>query len=192
MLVEIIQRIGKFIMDIIEVIVISMSIFIVVYLFLMQPHQVKGSSMYPTFYDGEFLMTDKVSYKLHPPRRGDVVVFKSPIAEDFDFIKRVLAVPGDRIMVKQNRIWLNGKVLDEPYLPKDYVTQPGNYLREGVESVVPPNSYMTIGDNRGHSSDSREWGPVPIENFIGKGLFRYYPFPKFWLVQHYSFGGDGQ
>lgn len=171
-------------MEIIEVLVISMSIFIVIYLFLMQPHQVKGSSMYPTFYDGEFLMTDKVSYKMREPKRGEVVVFKAPINENFDFIKRILAVPGDRIMVKDNKVWVNGEPLNEPYLPGDYVTRPGSFLREGVEVVVPPGNYMCIGDNRGHSSDSREWGFVPFENIIGRGLIRYYPFNNIWIIQH--------
>lgn len=173
-------------MDIIEVFVISMSIFIVVYLFLMQPHQVKGNSMFPTYHDGEYLMTDKVTYKFREPKRGDVVVFKAPVNEDFDFIKRVIAVPGDKIMVKDGEVYVNGEMLNETYLPEEYDTRAGRSLREGVEAEVSEGTYICIGDNRGHSSDSREWGPVPMENIVGRVFFRYWPFNRFGLV-----GNDG-
>jgi len=173
-------------MDIIEVFVISMSIFIVVYLFLMQPHQVKGNSMFPTYHDGEYLMTDKVTYKFREPKRGDIVVFKAPVNEDFDFIKRVIAVPGDKILIKDGEVYVNGEMLNEVYLPDEYDTRGGRFLREGVEAEVPEGTYICIGDNRGHSSDSREWGPVPKENIVGRVFFRYWPFNRFGLV-----GNDG-
>lgn len=169
-------------MDTVEVFVVSMSIFIVVYLFLMQPHQVKGSSMFPTFHDGEYLMTDKVTFKRREPMVGDVIVFKAPINEDFDFIKRVLATPGDKIMVKGGKIYLNGKLLKEDYLPAEYTTMAGAYLREGQEVTVAPETVIAIGDNRGHSSDSREWGPVPYKNIVGRGFFRYWPINKAGLI----------
>lgn len=173
-------------MDIVEVFVVSMSIFIVVYLFLVQPHQVKGQSMYPTFFDTEYLMTDKVTYKRRLPQRGEVVVFKAPLNEDFDFIKRILAIPGDTIMVKDGGIIVNGQLLNETYLPPEYTTRAGRYLNEGVPFTVPANSYITIGDNRGHSSDSREWGPVPFENIVGRAFFRYWPPSRMGIV-----GNDG-
>lgn len=186
MFLRLLQRVGSFFMDIIEVFVISMSIFIVVYLFLMQPHQVKGNSMFPTYHDGEYLMTDKVTYKFREPKRGDIVVFKAPVNEDFDFIKRVIAVPGDKIMVKGGEVYVNGEMLNETYLPEEYDTRAGRALREGVEAEVPEGTYICIGDNRGHSSDSREWGPVPMENIVGRVFFRYWPFNRFGLV-----GNDG-
>lgn len=174
-------------MDIIEVFVISMSVFIVVYLFLMQPHQVKGNSMFPTYHDGEYLMTDKVTYRFRAPQRGDVVVFRTPMNEDYDFIKRVIAVPGDQIMVEGGSVYINGNKLDEKYLPDGYTTRAGRFLREGVVVEVSDNSYLCLGDNRGHSSDSREWGPVPAENIIGRVFFRYWPFERLGIV-----GNDGQ
>lgn len=181
-MMDVVRSIGAFFMDLIEVVVISMSIFIVVYLFLMQPHQVKGSSMFPTFHDGEYLMTDKVTFKRRDPQVYDVVVFKAPLNENLDFIKRVVAEPGDRIMVKGGRLYRNGSLLPEPYLTQEVYTRPGQYLREGVEVVVPANSWIVVGDNRDHSSDSREWGPVPKENFIGRAFFRYWPFNKAGLI----------
>ena len=186
MFLRLLQRVGAFFMDIIEVFVVSMSIFIVVYLFLMQPHQVKGNSMFPTYHDGEYLMTDKVTYRFREPKRGDVVVFKAPVNEDFDFIKRVIAVPGDRILIKDGEVYINGEMLNEVYLPEEYDTRGGRFLREGVEMEVPEGSYICIGDNRGHSSDSREWGPVPMENIVGRVFFRYWPLDRFGLV-----GDDG-
>src|SRR3989344_4464517 len=160
--------------EMVEVFVISASFFLVVYIFLVQPHQVKGSSMFPTFKDGEYLLTDKVTFKRRLPVYGDVIVFKAPINENYDFIKRVLAVAGDQIMIKGGKVYVNGKLLPEylsegGYLPTEYTTQPGQFMREGQVYSVPEGSIMVIGDNRNHSSDSRDWGPVPLENIVGRG-----------------------
>src|SRR5690606_15517599 len=101
-------------LDIIEIVVVALSIFMVVYLFFMQPHQVNGQSMEPTLISGEYVLTDKVSYQTGSPRRGDVVVFHAPEAAGCaagtgcDFIKRVLAVPGDTLMIKDEAVYVNG------------------------------------------------------------------------------------
>lgn len=174
----------KFFMDLVEVFVVSMSIFIVVYLFLMQPHQVKGSSMFPTFHDGEYLMTDKITFRRREPMRGDVVVFKAPVNEDFDFIKRVIGEPGDRVVIRGGKVYVNGQRLPEEYLPPEYSTQGGQFMREGVEVAVSPGKWLVMGDNRGHSSDSREWGLVPLENFVGRAFFRYWPFDKMGVIEN--------
>lgn len=168
--------------EMVEVFVVSASIFVVVYLFLMQPHQVKGSSMFPTFHDGEYVLTDKVTYRTRDPKWGDVVVFKAPVNESFDFIKRVIAIPGDRIMISSGKIFVNGSALDEFYLPPEYTTAAGQFLREGLEFLVPEGSVIAIGDNRSHSSDSRDWGPVPFQNIVGKAFFRYWPADKAGLI----------
>ena len=166
--------------EMVEVFVISASFFLVVYIFLVQPHQVKGSSMFPTFKDGQYLLTDKVTFKRRLPKYGDVVVFKAPINENYDFIKRVLAVAGDQIMIKGGKIYINGNILNEyltegAYLPTEYVTQAGQFLHEGQVYTVPDGAIMAIGDNRNHSSDSRDWGPVPLENIVGRAMFQYWP-----------------
>jgi len=170
-----IKKIVHVIYEFIEAFVISASVFVVVYLFLMQPHQVKGSSMFPTFKDQEYLLTDKVTYKGRSPRHGDVIVFKAPINENFDFIKRVIATPGQTVMIKNGRVYINGQMLDESYLPKEYTTSAGQFLHEGVPYTVPESNVMAFGDNRDHSSDSRDWGPVPYQNIIGRVFFRYWP-----------------
>jgi len=161
--------------EFVEAFVISASVFVVVYLFLMQPHQVKGSSMFPTFKDKEYLLTDKVTYKTRDPMDGDVIVFKAPINEDYDFIKRVIATPGQTVMVKDGRVFVDDQMIDEFYLPKAYTTAPGQFLHEGESYSVQSNEVMAFGDNRDHSSDSRDWGPVPFKNIIGKVFFRYWP-----------------
>jgi signal peptidase I len=169
------RKLFKIVYEMIEAFVVSASVFVVIYLFLMQPHQVKGSSMFPTFETGQYLLTDKVTLKRREPLKGDVIVFKSPLDENFDFIKRVLAIPGDTIMIEDGYIYINGEFLNEPYLPSDYRTSGGNFLKEGVEYLVQGFSIIAIGDNRNHSSDSRDWGPVPYENIVGRAFFRYWP-----------------
>lgn len=168
--------------EMVEVFVVSASIFVVVYLFLMQPHQVKGSSMFPTFHDGEYVLTDKVTFRTRAPKWGDVIVFRAPVNENFDFIKRVIAIPGDRIMISGGKVFVNGQPLDEFYLPPEYTTAAGQFLREGMEYAIPEGSVFALGDNRGHSSDSRDWGPVPDQNIVGKAFFRYWPSDKVGLV----------
>ena len=167
-------------LDIIETFVVASAIFLIVYLFLMQPHQVNGSSMVPNFVDGEYLLTDKISYKVGEPSRGDIVVFKAPDTAQCpsgtgcDYIKRIIGLPGDTVEIKDNKYYVNNQLIQESYLPADFVTRPGTFTVNGPV-VVPQNTYFVSGDNRSHSSDSRAWGVVPIDNIVGKVFFRYWP-----------------
>lgn len=167
----------------IEVFVIALAMFVVVYIFLFQPHQVKGSSMVPNFHDEELILTDKLSYKLHPPRRGDVVVFKSPQNEEVDFIKRVIGLPGERVKIMQGKVYLNGEVLKEDYIPQNFYTAAGVAMPEGQEIIVPDEEILAFGDNRGRSSDSREWGPVRYANIVGRAFLRYWPVSQLGLMK---------
>ena len=150
----ILKKIGQFILDTIQMIVLALSVFIIIYLFLFQPHQVKGNSMYPNFHNGEFLLTNKISYRFNSPQRGDVIVFKAPKSEpcaeiECEYIKRIIGLPGDRVMVKQNQVYINGQALDESnYLAGDIITGSGSFLAEGVEKTIGDNSYLPLGDNR--------------------------------------------
>lgn len=176
----IIKKIGKFFLDIIETLVIALSIFLVVYLFFMQPHQVNGQSMVPSFQSGEYVLTDKISYRMRDPQRGEVVVFHAPEAANCptgtgcDFIKRVIALPGESVEVKDNHIYVNGRVLPEEYIPADFETQAGEYTR-GRTITIGAGEYLLIGDNRPYSSDGRAWGPVPKDQIVGRAFFRYWP-----------------
>jgi signal peptidase I len=183
--------ISKF-LDVIEFFVSSAAIAILLYLFVMQPHQVNGSSMDPNFHDGELLLTDKLTYRFQPPERGDVVIFSAPpqaycpAGLNCDFIKRVIALPGERVMGENGEVFINGRVLKEPYersIPKTTAGLTGSsFLPEGIERVVPEGSFVVFGDNRGASSDSREWGPVEMRRIIGKVRVRYWPPDAFGVL----------
>lgn len=176
------RNVWLFFLDFIETIVVSLAIFAIVYIFLFQPHQVEGNSMLPNFHNGEYILTDKVSYRLHEPRRGDVVVFHSPQDETVDFIKRVIAVPGDIVMVEDGYVHLNGQKLEESFINEPGEVLNGRTMREGEEVDVPEGRYVVMGDNRMHSSDSREWGFVTLEQIVGRAFFRYWPVQAFGVV----------
>ncbi len=179
------------IVDIIETIVVAAAIFIVVYLFLLQPHQVKGASMEPNFHDGEYILTDKITYRFGEPQRGDVVIFKSPTNPDVDFIKRIVALPGERIEIKNNKVIIfnnqnpDGITLSEPYEIMEPIAG-GSHLREGKIVKVPVGNYFVFGDNRTHSFDSREWGPLKKSEIIGKAWVRYWPLSKISLIKRFK------
>lgn len=177
------RNLWLFFLDFLETIVVSLAIFAVVYIFLFQPHQVDGQSMMPNFQNGEYILTDKISYRLHAPKRGDVVVFHSPQDERVDFIKRILGVPGDTLKLSKGYVYLNGTKLQENYLNDPGNVLSGRFLREGAEIEVPHGQYFVMGDNRNHSSDSREWGLVSMSQIVGRAFFRYWPVNAFGLVE---------
>lgn len=176
------RQLWAFVLDFIETIVVSLAIFAVVYVFLFQPHQVDGRSMEPTFHNAEYILTDKVSYRMHEPNRGDVVVFHSPQDERVDFIKRIIGVPGDTVAVKAGHVYLNGNQLDEPFINDPGQVAPGRFLKEGETVTVSGGQYLVMGDNRLHSSDSREWGFVTRQEIVGRAFFRYWPPAVFGLL----------
>lgn len=186
---NIFKIIGNFFLDFIETLVTALAIFVIVYLFLFQPHSVKGNSMttnFPeSFLDGEYFLTNKITYKFNEPKRGQVVVFKAPQNESYDYIKRIIGIPGDTIKIRDGKVYLNTELLDESsYLPADFSTAAGHFLKEGEEISIPAGKYFVLGDNRDHSSDSREWGLLPIKNIIGMAWFRYWPVNKLGIVTY--------
>jgi signal peptidase I len=179
--------IGGFILEFVQSIVLALSVFVLLYLFVAQPNEVKGSSMLPNFTNGEFLLTDKLSYQIGSPVRGDVVVFKAPqsepcAADECEYIKRIIGVPGDKVMVKGGSVYLNGKLLDQKFLPSDFISDPGTFSQEGVEKTVPSDQYLCFGDNRSHSRDGREFGPIKRDSIVGKAFFKYWPINSVGLV----------
>jgi len=166
------------VLDALEPILMAFAIFMMVYLFLWQPHRVDGKSMYPNFDDSDFILTDKISYRRGDPQRGDVVVFHAPPPYNEDFIKRIVGLPGEVMTLKDGKVFVNDAELNESYLP-GYVTTQRSFLRDGVPYRVPEDYYFVMGDNRGFSSDSREWGPVSKKSIVGKAWFRYWPLDKF-------------
>jgi signal peptidase I len=169
-----------------------------------QNFRVEGSSMEPGLHDGQYLLVNKAiyfridldrlstfipfidagdepkRYLFGSPSRGDVVVFRYPRDPSRDFIKRVIAVPGDTVEFVDGRVLVNGIVLEEPY------TADQTACRSTCSLVVPEHNYFVLGDNRNNSSDSRSWGFVPEENIIGQAMFSYWPFSELGGVGNYS------
>jgi len=119
---------------------------------------------------------DKRFFLFGQPSRGDIIVFRFPRDPSRDFIKRVVALPGERVEVKAGVVYVNGQRLDEPYILEN-----PTYSRDSA--VVPPNNYFVLGDNRNNSSDSHVWGPVPLENVVGRAWFTYWPWKEFGAIQ---------
>lgn len=180
----VVKRLIDFVMDILETVTFVGSIFIVIYLFIMQPNQVKGASMEPTFASGDYIFTSKITYKLRPIERGDIVVFRSPKNPDIEFIKRIIALPGDRVMIRDGQVYLNEQPVMEDYVDNQTFVWEGGYSQEGVENVVGEGEIFVMGDNRSRSSDSREFGPIPITSLIGQVFYRYYPPQKAGAVKN--------
>ena len=184
--VSILASIGTFIYSFIETVVIALVIAVVLYLFIMTPHEVLGNSMYPTYKNGEYLMANKLTYRFGEPRRGDVIIFK--YSDTQDFIKRIIGIPGDNIMVKDGKVYVNGTQLDDTtYLEETVYTSGGDYLTEGETITIGESQYFVLGDNRPHSSDSRTFGPIEENQIKGKAWIVYLPISEFRIVTHETY-----
>lgn len=178
-----IKRLGEFFLDILEVFVTSFAIFLFVYLLILQPHKIKGNSMEPNFHDGEYLLTDKLSYRFKEPARGDVIVFKPPVSQEDEYIKRIIALPGETISIKNGKFYINGKMLIENYIPSSIYTKGKTFLPNDKEITVPQGSYFVAGDNRESSSDSRYWGFITKGDISGKAWFIYWPIKSMGIIK---------
>jgi signal peptidase I len=144
------------------------SIFIITFLY--QPVRVEGTSMLPRLEDQDRLFINKFVYHIASIERSDVVVFHYPRDPEKSYIKRVIALPGDRLWIDHGVVWLNGKPQIEMYVPEKY-----RDIRSMAEIVVPEDTYFMMGDHRSISSDSREFGPVERSLVYGKAVFVYWP-----------------
>jgi signal peptidase I len=151
-------------------IVISAVVSILIIMFLYQPVRVEGTSMLPRLEDHDRLFINKFVYRISAIHRGDVVVFHYPRDPEKSYIKRVIAIPGDRISIDRGQVWLNGKRLNETYVPDQY-----RDARSFAETVISEDTYFMMGDHRSISSDSREFGPVDRDLIYGKAVFVYWP-----------------
>jgi len=150
--------------------VVSAAVSVLIITFLYQPVRVEGTSMLPRLEDHDRLFINKLVYRVSAIERGDVVVFRYPRDPEKSYIKRVIALPGDRLRIDRGTVWLNGKRQIEKYVPEEYQDS-----RSMEEIVVPEGSYFMMGDHRSISSDSREFGPVDRELIYGKAVFVYWP-----------------
>ena len=143
---------------------------VVIVLFLYQPVRVEGTSMLPRLEDRDRLFINKFLYRISSIERGDVVVFRYPRDPEKSYIKRVIALPGDRLRIDHGRVLVNGRLLRELYVPAEYRDS-----RSLAETIVPEDSYFMMGDHRSISSDSRDFGPVRRSLIYGKAVFVYWP-----------------
>jgi signal peptidase I len=150
--------------------IVSAAASVLIITFLYQPVRVEGTSMLPRLEDRDRLFINKFVYRVAAIERGDVVVFHYPRDPEKSYIKRVIGLPGDRIVIEQGQVWVNGKLLRESYVPLMY-----RDTRSMAELVVPPETYFMMGDHRSISSDSREFGPVDRSLIYGKAVFVYWP-----------------
>ncbi len=149
---------------------VSAAASVLIITFLYQPVRVEGTSMLPRLEDQDRLFINKFVYKFTSIERGDVVVFHYPRDPDKSYIKRVIALPGDRLRIDHGTVWLNGKPLRESYVPEEF-----HDSRSMAEMVVPEDAFFMMGDHRSISSDSREFGSVERSLIYGKAVFVYWP-----------------
>jgi signal peptidase I len=192
--------------------VIALILASIIRMFVGLAFYIPSASMYPTLKKGDRVVVSRISYRLHTPHRGDVVVFRNPGYEDLskpnavekvvrslfevvgarqpkekNYVKRVIGLPGEKIMVKEHVVWINGKKLNEPWLKVGVNSEAGPNLAEAVELLIPPNSYFMMGDNRTDSSDSRYFRDpqgkahpfVEQSAMVGRAFVRIFPLNRF-------------
>ena len=162
----------EFLFDLFKTGVVVLVLALIIRYFAIQPFIVDGNSMVPNYHDKEYLLAEKVSYLVSQPKRGDVVVFRFPKDPSVNYIKRIIGLPGETVKIKDDQITIinsahpEGLILNETYIPKDSLTEVGN--ADGYEKKLNDNEYFVLGDNRQHSSDSREWEVLPKANLLGR------------------------
>jgi signal peptidase I len=168
---------GQMFLDIIETVVLAVVLFLGINAVSARV-RVDGSSMIPTLQNGEFVLVNRMAYRLGDTQRGDIIVFRSINEPNLDLIKRIIGLPGDDVLVQNGQVVVNGQALSEPY-----IAAPPRYTGEWK---VPEGHLFVLGDNRNDSSDSHQWGLLPFENVIGKAILIYWPPPEWNLIQHFD------
>jgi len=175
------RAIGLFVFDFFKVFVIAVAIIIPIRWFLFQPFVVTGDSMRPNFHDGNYLIIDELTYRFRVPARGEVIVMRAPNTPSEFFIKRIVGLPGERVVVENGHVTVyeddspQGKILKEEYLPQENLTYGSADRRLGE------HEYFVLGDNRLSSSDSRVWGPLQRDAIVGRAYIRVFPIADFQL-----------
>ena len=185
----------SFLFDLLKTFIIVALIAFAIRYFVIQPFVVDGDSMLPTFINNEYLIAEKVSYDFKNPVRGDVLIFRYPKNPEIIYIKRVIGLPGEVVEIKDNSVYIadsaesQAKKLSESYLPvtsKTYIYSESEKNQE-YKIALKDDEYFVMGDNREHSSDSREWGVLPQANIIGRVWITVTPFDHFKFWGHISY-----
>lgn len=159
-------------------VIISVSISVFIIMFLYQPVRVEGTSMLPMLEDQDRLFINKIAYRVGDIHRGDVVVFQFPRDHTKSYIKRVVALPGDRLRIDHGKVFVNGEVIFEKYVPVRFAD-----TRSQPETEIPAGDFWVMGDHRSISSDSRDFGPVDRHLIYGRAAFVYWPFDQAGVVR---------
>ena len=165
--------VARFALDLLETLALSLVLFLAINAVIARI-RVESISMEPTLYPGEFIVVNKLAYHSGGYQRRDVIVFKSPNDPHQQYIKRVIGLPGEKVVISGGKVYINGNPLEEPY-----IMSPPAYNEKWD---VPQDSLFVLGDNRNRSSDSHVWGMVPITDIIGKALFIYWPFNRMGAI----------
>jgi signal peptidase I len=161
--------------DILETFILAVFLFFIINV-LSARIRVDGSSMEPTLHTGEFVVVDKVSYRIGSPQRGDVIVFHYPRNPQKEYIKRVIGLPGDTVNITDGHVYINGQPLQEPYIAAA-PAYPGSW-------TVNEGALFVLGDNRNNSDDSHRWGTVPFNYVVGRAILVYWPPEQWGLIEH--------
>lgn len=179
-----------------ESIIIALILALIIRTFLFQAFKIPSGSMIPTFEIGDRIFVNKMVYGakvpftglrlpgIGAPKRGDIIVFVSPETPDKDFIKRLIAVEGETVQIKDGNIYINGKMIESPMsIRSNYYYNRGSYGKEGEPITVPKGYYYGLGDNSANSRDSRYWGFIPKKNLIGKAVLVYWPINRIRIIK---------
>ena len=165
----------RFVLDILETIILAVVLYFGINAVSARV-RVDGFSMNPTLQNGEYILVNKLAYKLGQPERGDIVVFKFPLNPQEDLIKRIIGLPGDSVTVHSGVVTVNDTTLNEPYI-KEAPYYDGEW-------IVPDGQLFVLGDNRNDSRDSHQWGMLPDENVIGRAVLIYWPPDEWQVINH--------
>ncbi len=133
-----------------------------------RPFEIVGSAMAPNYKSGQYYLSDEKVYQNTMPQRGDVIIYQNPRDAFDQHIKRIIGLPGEKIKIMEGHVYINNSLLSEPYLSSSVVTQTFGFIKEGEEITIPADNYFLLGDNRPYSSDSREFGFIPMSKIFGK------------------------
>ncbi len=172
------RRFVRLVRELLETILPAILIALLLNVFVGQATRVQGQSMEPGLHTDQRLVVEKVSYRFHGPSRGDIVVIRVPSQGEELLIKRVIGLPGETVEIHDGQVYIGGHLLDEPYANGS--TRQG---RLGQSITVPALQVFVMGDNRDHSNDSRTFGPVPIENIVGRAWVSYWPLDNAGMVR---------
>jgi signal peptidase I len=167
----------RFILDVLETLVLSVLLFAGINA-ISARIRVDGYSMEPTLHSGEFVIVNKLAYRVGSPQIGDVIVFHFPRDIEQEYIKRVIGLPGDNVVVSGGKVYVNDQPLEEPY-----IAAPPAYEKSWS---IPKDNLFVLGDNRNNSSDSHNWGTVPMEYVVGKAELVYWPPQEWAFIDHIS------